>query len=160
MALHDGRNGQTYLEIMMQSIHFSIDIKAPKKKVWKVLWDESSFRDWSSVFAEGKTISIKSDWKEGGRFEYFESNVGSYGIIERLVHSEHLLLRHRGELREGKEHPYKEDDRMEQYRLTEKNGVTTLTLDQDVPSEHKKLFEEATPRAFERIRELAEQTNP
>lgn len=28
---------------------------------------------------------IRSDWEEGGRFEFFESDSGSYGIIEKLI---------------------------------------------------------------------------
>ncbi|MFC4874738.1 SgcJ/EcaC family oxidoreductase [Negadavirga shengliensis] len=144
---------------MMKKIHFSIDIKAPKERVWDVLWNKESFRDWTSMFSEESEGSyIRSDWNEGSRFEFFESAFGSYGIIEKLVPNELLLLRHRGELTEGVEHPYKDGDRMEQYKLIEKDGSTILTLDQDVPLEHKVMFEKATPKAFRRIKELAEKT--
>jgi uncharacterized protein YndB with AHSA1/START domain len=34
-------------------LHFSIDIAAPRDKVWRALWDDARFRDWTSVFAEG-----------------------------------------------------------------------------------------------------------
>lgn len=46
----------------MHKLRFSIDIKAPRERVWKVLWDDATFRDWASVFMEGSYIN--SDWKE------------------------------------------------------------------------------------------------
>ncbi len=141
----------------MYKLNFSIDIQTPREKVWEVLWDEDTFRDWTSVFAEGSEGAyINSDWVEGGRFEFFESDVGSYGIIEKLIPNEFISFRHLGELREGKEYPY-DRERLESYTLNENNGVTTLTLEQDIPEEYKNMFEDATPKAFERIKELAEQ---
>lgn len=69
--------------------------------------------------------------------------------------NEFISFRHLGELREGKEYPY-DRERLETYTLTENNGNTILTLDQDIPEEYKSMFEDSVPRAFERIKELAE----
>lgn len=143
----------------MHKIQFSIEINAPREKVWNTLWDEDSFRDWTSVFSDGSEGShIKSDWKEGSRFEFFESDTGSYGFIGRLVPNEFISFRHQGEIYDGEEHPFDDRDRLEQYILTEEDGITTLVLEQHIPSEFKELFEEATPKAFRRIKELAEKT--
>ncbi|WP_026734281.1 SRPBCC family protein [Fischerella sp. PCC 9605] len=137
-------------------LHFSIDINAPRERVWKVLWEDATFRDWASVFTEGSYI--ESDWKEDGRFEFFDSSGsgGSYGIIEKLVPNEFISFKHLGEIREGKEYPFDDGDRLENYTLKEKDGITTLTLDHDIPKEYKSMFEDVTPKAFERIKELAE----
>lgn len=140
----------------MHRLHFSLDINAPRERVWKVLWVEETFRDWTSVFAEGTEGSyIKSNWEEGSRFEFFESNVGSYGVIEKLVPNESITFKHLGEIQNKEEYPF-EKPRLERYMLRENDGVTTLALDQDIPEEHKSMFEEATPKAFERIKELVE----
>jgi len=40
----------------MERINFSISIDAPKEKVWNVLWNDSSYRKWTSVFAEGSSV--------------------------------------------------------------------------------------------------------
>ena len=37
-------------------IKFFNHINAPKEKVWKVLWDDSSYRKWTSVFMEGSYV--------------------------------------------------------------------------------------------------------
>ena len=36
--------------VMMNRLQFSIDIKAEKTKIWEALWNDSSYRDWASVF--------------------------------------------------------------------------------------------------------------
>lgn len=46
----------------METLEFKIRIKAPAEKVWSVLWDEETYKKWTSVFCEGShTIS---DWNE------------------------------------------------------------------------------------------------
>jgi hypothetical protein len=68
-----------------------------------------------------------------------------------------MTFAHVGELGEGGERPYAGGARRERYTLTERGGITTLTLDQDVPDEETaRFFDDATPRAFERIKALAE----
>jgi uncharacterized protein YndB with AHSA1/START domain len=141
----------------MLTLRFSIDINAPRQSVWKVLWDEESFRDWTSVFTEGVQGShINSDWEEGERFEFFESGVGSYGIIDKLVPNEFVSLRHLGEIREGDDHPFDGEERIEQYVLEQQGGRTRRTLAQDIPEEHKVMFENAIPKALQRVKQLAE----
>jgi hypothetical protein len=49
------------------ALHFSVDIAAPRGKVWDVLWDDASCRDWSSVSAQGSYAV--SDWNEGSRIQ-------------------------------------------------------------------------------------------
>ncbi|WP_427872212.1 hypothetical protein [Flavobacterium sp. MMS24-S5] len=52
----------------MEKLVFNIDIKAPKEKIWKVLWDDETYRKWTSVFAEGSYA--ESTWNEGDKI-YF-----------------------------------------------------------------------------------------
>ena len=46
----------------MEKMNFSIDINAPKEKVWNVLWDDDSYRKWTSAFAEG-SYAKTDNWK-------------------------------------------------------------------------------------------------
>ena len=56
----------------MKNISFSIDIKAPKDKVWYSLWDDENYQNWTSAFCEGSyTIS---DWNEGSKIYFMGSN--------------------------------------------------------------------------------------
>ena len=45
---------------------------------------------------------------------------------------------------------------IEGYSLTEKDGVTTLTVKTDVPQEQEETFNIRFPRALERVKTLAE----
>ena len=59
----------------MKKLSFTIDIKAPKEKVWHSLWDEENYQSWTSVFCEGSyTVS---DWNEGSKiyFNLFDNIV-------------------------------------------------------------------------------------
>ena len=79
----------------MQKLHFSIEIEAPREKVWNVLWDDTAFRDWTSVFAEGSSYAV-SDWKEGGRIQFLDptNNAGISSVIEKLVPHEFMSFKH------------------------------------------------------------------
>lgn len=45
----------------MEVLDFKIEINAPKEKVCSVLWDDETYRKWTTVFCEG-TYAV-SDWK-------------------------------------------------------------------------------------------------
>ena len=62
---------------IVKKIQFSIDINAPKEKVWHVLWNDAIYRKWTSVFSEGS--KAVSDWKEGSKIHFLnENNYGMY----------------------------------------------------------------------------------
>ena len=52
----------------MKKLQFSIEINAPKEKVWDTLWQDENYRKWTSVFIEGSFA--ESDWKEGGKIHF------------------------------------------------------------------------------------------
>ncbi len=59
----------------METLEFSIDVAAPRERVWEVLWDDETFRDWTSAFADDAAGShLQSDCEEGSRFKYFEGD--------------------------------------------------------------------------------------
>ncbi len=142
----------------MERLEFSIDIRAPREKVWKVLWDDETFRDWTSTFADDSAgARLESDWEEGSRFEYFEGDAGSYGVIETLVPAEQVVFRHLGDIDGGEDRPSNDGDKFEEYRLEQSGDLTTLRLSQDAPPpEHRDMFEAAIPQALERLKQLAE----
>lgn len=144
----------------MQKLHFTIEIKASKEKVWKVLWDDASFTDWTSVFAEGSYAV--SDWKEGSKIQFIDpkSNAGMSSVIEKLVPAEYMSFRHIAEIENGKKQPPKEwSGAHENYTLAEHEGITTLIVDLDTIEEYKDMFEEKFPKALQRVKELAENGN-
>ena len=47
----------------MEKLRFLIKIDAPKERVWQMLWDDSTFRDWAHIIDEG--TYMKGVMKEG-----------------------------------------------------------------------------------------------
>lgn len=138
-------------------LHFSIDIAAPRDKVWRVLWDDASFRDWSSVFAEGSYAV--SDWNEGSRIQFIDpsSHSGMAGVIEKKRQGEFISFRHEAEIKDGKVQPPAEwSGAHENYTLTTNGGKTTVTVDLDAPDEYRQMFEGKFPQALQRVKTLAE----
>lgn len=139
----------------MRTLSFFIDVHVSPDTLWRVLWGEETFGDWTSAFAPGSRI--RAEWREGGRFEFTDSTGGvSYGTIRRLIPGEIVDFEHVGEIRDGTESPYADGPRREVYTLERRDEAVRLTLDQDVPEEFAQMFAEATPRAFARVKELSE----
>ena len=142
----------------MKKLQFSIKIKAPKEKVWNTLWDDKTFRDWASIIDEG--TYMVGEIKEGNEVQFI-SSVNGYGVtslIEKLVPNEFVLLRHMADTKEsGREEREKDwTGGTESHSLAEIDGVTTLTVTFDVPTELEETFQVRFPKALERVKILAE----
>ena len=138
-------------------LHFSIDIAAPRNKVWRVLWDDASFRDWTSVFAEGSYAV--SDWNEGSSIQFIDpaSRSGISAVIEKKRPGEFMSFRHEAEIKEGTvQPPAAWSGAHENYTLTANDGRTKLTIDLDAPDEHRQMFEDKFPQALKRVKSLSE----
>lgn len=141
----------------LNRLHFSIDIDAPRDKVWRTLWDDASYRDWTSVFAEGSYAV--GDWKEGSTMKFIDpsSNAGMSAVIEKTREPEFMSIRHEAEIKDGQvQGPAEWTGAHENYTLTVKNGRTTLAVDLDTPDEYHKMFEDKFPQALQRVKKLSE----
>ncbi|MEW6468306.1 MAG: SRPBCC domain-containing protein [Bacteroidota bacterium] len=143
-------------------LSFAIQIKAPREKVWDVLWNDNSYRQWTRVFSEGSYAV--SDWKEGSKVHFLSpSGDGMYSTIAKSLRPELMSFKHLGVIKEGKEQPLGEESKkwsgaMENYTLREKDAGTALTVDIDVTDEHRKYFSEVFPKALQIVKELSEKS--
>jgi len=144
----------------MVTLHFTIHIKAASEKVWNILWQDATYRQWVSIFAEGSHAI--SDWKEGSRILFVgPSGDGMYSEIVLMQTPEFMSFRHLGVMKEGKEQPSDEDSlkwsgAMENYTLLADQGGTTLTVDINVIDDFQSYFEEHFPLALQKVKEIAE----
>ena len=53
----------------MENITFFNFDTGPKRKIWAVLWDDATYRQWTSLFV--KAIYAVSDWKEGSKIHFY-----------------------------------------------------------------------------------------
>jgi len=144
----------------MEKLQFSIDIAAPRQKVWDVLWDDATYRKWTSVFTEGS--HAETDWQEGSKVLFLDGKgAGMYSRIDRRVEPELMSIRHLGEIRDGVEQSKDDqaedwEDATENYLLREHNGGTQLQVELDGADEYKDYFNDIFPKALAAIKALAE----
>lgn len=144
----------------MKKLNFSIEIKAPKENVWAVLWDDTTYRQWTSAFSEGSYAV--SDWQEGSKVLFLSpEGEGMFSMIAKKIPNEFMSFKHLGTVKNGIEQPDSEETKkwsgaMENYSLEEKNGVTELTVAMDITEEHEKSFKEIFPKALESVKTLSE----
>ena len=146
----------------MKPLHFSVDINAPRDKVWQVLWDDDTYPEWTSAFAPGSRAV--SDWKQGSRIQFLDGEGrGMESMIEKLVPNEYMSFKHLAEIHDGKVQPL--DERTsewsgdhENYTLSERNGVTRVEVDLEAPDEYAAMFSDKFPQALRRLKEVAEKS--
>ncbi len=77
-------------------------------------------------------------------------------LFLKTPNSETLAVKHLGELKNGAEEKKDWAGAMENYFLSEKNGVTELTMEMDSNEEFEKYFSETFSKAIELIKQIAE----
>ena len=142
----------------MSTLTFTEKIKAPKEKVWLTLWNDASYRKWTSVFSEGSYA--ESDWNEGSRV-YFLSpgGDGMFSTIQKKIPGVEMSFKHLGEIKNGMEELKEWGDASESYYLEEKEGITELTVKLVMESspDFEKYFKETFPKALAILKDLSEQ---
>mgnify|MGYP003392954758 CR=1 FL=1 len=141
----------------MEKQQFSIEINASREKVWKTLFEDKTFRDWGNIIDEGQYMV--GEMKEGNEMQFI-SGVNGYGVtslVEKLVPNEFVLFRQMTDTQNSGEQEREKEwtGGSESYSLAENDGVTTLTVNIDVPPGLEEIFKDRFPKALERIKFLA-----
>ncbi len=78
----------------MKELQYSIEIDAPRERVWDTLWQDATFRDWASII-DPETYMV-GDLKEGNEIQFISAANG-YGVtslVKKVIVGEFLLLNH------------------------------------------------------------------
>ena len=139
----------------MEKLHFDIQINAEAIKVWSVLWDDFSFRQWTSALAEGSFY--QGDLQEGAVIKFLDpKNNGTYSKIIKLIPNEEIIFLHLGEIYEGVEAPRDSEEAADKYILTENENTTHLEVEIQTTEESRAFFEEKFPDALSNVKHLSE----
>lgn len=147
----------------MEKINFSVQINAPREKVWEVLWDIDAYQIWTKAFSEGSTVKT-DNWKEGSKLFFVDGN--GAGMVSEVVAnrpSEYMSFRHLGMIKDGVEDTSSDEVKkwagiLENYTLKGENGTTELSIDMDIAEEYKNMFDSMWPNALAILKGLAEGT--
>lgn len=148
----------------MEKIHFSINIHAPKEKVWDVMLDEESYKKWTDVFMAGSYY--EGDWSEGSKILFLAPDESGKmgGMVSRIKENrkyEYVSIEHLGMVQNGIEDTSSDDVKkwagaLENYTFKENNGTTEVLVDLDSNEEYKEMFEEMWQKALLKLKKLAE----
>lgn len=144
-----------------QTLILSISINAPKEKIWDVLLQDHTYRQWTSVFHPGSYA--ETDWKQGSKVLF--KNPEGNGLVSKIVlhkPAEVISIEHLGILKNGIEDFENEEVKSwqgftETYHVTPKEeGKTELTIQQDITKEHAEWFTTTWGKALQKVKELSE----
>jgi uncharacterized protein YndB with AHSA1/START domain len=149
----------------MEKMHFSTTIRAPRQKVWDTMFQDATYREWTSVFNPGGSW-FEGDWSEGSRIRFLgpgeDGKIG--GMVSRIKTNrplEHVSIEHLGMIQDGEEDTTSDAVKawapaFENYSFSEKGGATEVQVDMDIDAEHRTEFEAMWPKALTKLKELAE----
>lgn len=148
----------------MKTLHFSIQINAPKEKVWNSMLGPDTYRKWTEVFMKGS--HYEGDWNEGSKIRFLapDENGRMQGMVSRIKESrqyEFVSIEHLGLVQNGKEDTSSEEVKkwagaLENYTFREKNGSTEVVVDVDTDDEYAEMFEGIWREALQKLKKLTE----
>lgn len=148
-----------YNSTMMKDKTYSIEINASKQHVWETMLGKETYPRWSKGFSDNPQAI--GDWKTDSEIDFVEEGRGgTRAVLEVVDEPNRVLARHIAML---------DKDRMpetegmenwvgttEEYRLTEKNGVTNMTVLMHFYQDYEQMFDEGWPKCLQLLKELCE----
>jgi uncharacterized protein YndB with AHSA1/START domain len=143
-----------------RTITKSIDIDASPERVWDVLLDDATYRQWTAEFMAGSYA--ETDWQEGSTVRFLDPS-GS-GLLAHIAASRHLELvdiEYDGLVADGKDdtesgHAREYRGSRETYRLTRTPSGTHLDISADMAEQYYDDMVAAWDRALAKAKALAE----
>jgi uncharacterized protein YndB with AHSA1/START domain len=144
----------------MENLRFSVDVDAPVQRVWDTMLDLGTYREWIGAFHEGSTY--EGGWNEGDEIRFLGPNddgttSGLFGVIVANRRHEFVSIRYLGDIENDVENRDGAAVGLhESYSFSEAGGVTTLSVELDVPDEWADDMRAMWGEAILRIKQLAE----
>lgn len=144
----------------METKEFKVTIDAPKEKVWNTLWNDTTYREWTSVFAEGSRA--ESDWEKGSKILFTDGKgSGMVSVIAEKIPNEFMSFKHLGEVKDGVEDTTSDKvsqwaGAFENYTLKTIDGKTELIVDMDISNDFADYFLKTFPVALDKVKAIAE----
>jgi uncharacterized protein YndB with AHSA1/START domain len=148
----------------LEVISFEISINAPAEKVFNLMLEDKTYREWTAEF--NPTSSYKGSWDKGSKILFVgtdkDGNVGGMvskireNIPGKFISIEHLgLLKGDEEITSGPE-VSSWAGALENYNFKTSNGNTVVEVDMDSNEDFKSYFEETWPKALNKLKAICE----
>lgn len=146
---------------LIEKLHFSININAPKETVWKKLWGKESFTTWTKPFCQDSYF--EGEIAPNNRIHFLTSDgSGMYSDVLFFKDQERVIFKHIGDILNFKEQELDETSKhwtgcFESYRLMEINdSMTELEVEMDVTDSHLEFMRKHFPEGLEVLKEICE----
>lgn len=142
---------------MPQTLNYSIDLPAARERVWSLMLDDATYRDWTSAFCPGSYY--EGEWRTGASIRFLSPDGGGMRArIEAADFPSYVSIEHLGELKAAQ--PVSGADwvgAFERYRLSSlPGGGTRLEVSlSEVPDAYVDMMNQMWPKALERLREMS-----
>lgn len=148
-----------------ETLHFQIHIQAPAEKVYSIMLDEKTYREWTAEFSP--TSFYRGSWEKGSKIHFIGVNEAGKeeGMVSRIkenIPAQFVSIEHLGMLNGNEEitsGPQVDGwaGALENYRFQPEGTGTLLMIDMDANEQFKSYFEETWPRALTKLKEVCEQ---
>lgn len=148
----------------MQKLKFSIEINAPKEKVWDTMLDDKTYRIWTEAFMPGS--HYVGDWNKGSKILFLAPDEEGKlsGMVSRIKESrkyDFISIEHLGVVSDGKEDTTSDAVKpwagsLENYTFRDNNGSTEILVEMDSNEEYAEMFEGMWPKALQKLKEISE----
>lgn len=146
---------------LIEKLHFSININAPKTVVWETLWGKQSYTAWTQPFCDGSYY--EGELAPNARIHFLmPGGSGMYSDVIFFKENELIVFKHIGDVIDFKEQPLNDETKrwtgcFEIYRLMEINANTTeVEVEVDVTDAHIEFMKKKFPLGLEKLKELSE----
>jgi hypothetical protein len=148
----------------MEKLHFEIQIKAPAEKVYRLMLEDKTYREWTAVFSEGSYY--KGNWEQGSKIHFLAERDGkASGMVSRIetnIPNEFVSIEHLGIVQDSEEitsgpsvDPWKGCH--ENYTFETVPDGTLLKIDMETDGgEMDGYFSETWPKALTILKEICE----
>ncbi len=149
----------------MQKINVSIEINAPREKVWHVMLDDKTYREWTSAFCPGS--HYRGSLEKGSKIVFVgpDPETGKeMGMVSEVAENkefEYFSIHHIGMFKDGVEDYTSEEVKKwapayENYSFSQVGDKATVTVDQDIQDEYKEEFTKMWLVALDKLKHMCE----
>lgn len=144
-----------------KELEFTTQINAHAKKVWDIMLDLDTYKEWTNVAWPGSTY--EGDWKKGSDIRFAGTDgsgtlarITELDLYQRIVATHiAILLTGGGEDRTSPD-AKKWIGTTESYFFSEKDGKTNFTVKMKVTPDWEQMFNEGWPAALKKLKEMSE----
>jgi hypothetical protein len=150
--------------MMMEKLHFDIEIKASPEKVFKDMLADKTYREWTSEF--NPSSRFEGSWEKNAKILFVGTSAegkreGMVARIKENIPNQYISIEHYGLVNGDEEVTTGEEitawaGSHENYTFKAVPEGTKLIIELDSNEEFKGYFEESWPRALAKLKSICE----